>query len=159
MQNGGTFALAVGSTNIKDWSGAPFRVKHDGSLYAKSATFDTDCVFKGTLSGASGNFSGTITATSGTLKNLTINGNIFLGDGKIYSGDSTNGDSLKTVSLPNGTSGISVNRIFLNTGGSYYVALGMKGKELCAYIRGPLTNSKEVAITIKDLTGAIDGVL
>lgn len=159
MQNGGTFALAVGITNIKDWSQAPFRVKHDGSLYAKSATFDTDCVFKGKLSGVSGDFSGTITATSGTIKNLTINGNIFLGDGKIYSGNNTSGDSLKTLSFSDGKSGISVDRIYLNTSGSYYVALGMQGTRLVAFVRGQLGGAtSEKTYEIANLSALINDV-
>ena len=45
----GTWTIAVAYTNYNDWSTAPFRVKHDGSLYAANATIN------GTISNVSGN--------------------------------------------------------------------------------------------------------
>lgn len=106
MKNGGVFALAVGITNMDDWSTAPFRVTQGGTLYAEGAEIK-----------------GKITATSGKIGGIYIsNGRLYLGDGAIYNsatGDaglrlSSNGD-LKvndivvdtiTINIKNQSSGV-----------------------------------------------------
>lgn len=99
--------LAIGwGTNVGNgnyWGDAPFCVFADGRLKATKAiiegnivatggsftncTIEDSCTIKGTLSGATGNFSGVITAENGEI------GGWFIKKGKIYAGD---GSSIKT---------------------------------------------------------------
>lgn len=63
ISSNGSSAFWAGSTYANRDS-APFRVGHDGSIYAKSGTFG------GSLNAASGSFNGTLTAVSGSFTSL-----------------------------------------------------------------------------------------
>lgn len=80
-ESGGDYAFWAGAA--KGSSGtAPFRVGHNGSLYASSAEIE------GKITATSGSFTGTITADKGKIGGWTIASN------KLYAGD---GSSIKTV--------------------------------------------------------------
>lgn len=88
-QSGDNFAFWAGSNNS---SNAPFRVGHDGELYASNA-----------------NVTGTVNANSGTFKNVTIKNNCII-EGTFDASKITSG-TFSTARIPN----LSANKITSGT--------------------------------------------
>lgn len=73
------YAIWAGGENPNDATNpAPFRVKRDGTIYAKSGVFEKDVVFKGKLSGATGTFNGSLNIGAQTDEDGKISGYNFI---------------------------------------------------------------------------------